>query len=347
MSVNPFGSAIPNGGPPLSFISGASNVPSGPGPEYGRKIRPVDMGAPGTHTHLPNGEWTITHDYMLTPTPQLNYHLMVHDHQMLWHNKAARSTLQGQQTQMFLPHFAFNDVCRRGWRLAVSHLSGLMELNEGTLVPTATSKDDLMEKRENYLNFLKLPEVQWSTLYSIDSTLNQKNDYYKFMYWLTKEGIMERYSPVGAVLVEPQIQYGPTELPRKTNRLQFTVAFEGVMQVTNIWGKRACQGAYLFEILKRVKDPTTGYYGPFASVPYASMEKNVPDEELEYTGVSGCREIGIAFYRGQVIDVLAEPPSDYDLELVQGFRGSADESAKACSHTTKLKILLASASRMS
>lgn len=341
------GSAIPTGGPPLSFVSGPLNVPSnGPGPEFGRKIKATAIGG-GSHTHAPNGEWQITKDYFVTPMVKLEYHLKLMDNQMLWYSRSSRATTQqvGRQSEVFLNLFCFNDVLRRGWLLAQTHVEPLVEMNTGTLNP----RHDLAEAEDNrnvFLNFLRKPEIQWSRLFSDQSSIMKRSDAFTALQWLALEGILTRYSPYGIVLVQPQIQYGPTELPRKRSRMQMTVQLEGVAIVTNVWGKRACQGAYLFQIVKRVKDPRTGYYAQFAVVPYANLEKTVPLRELEYNDVSGNASYGAAFLVGRVIDVLGTGADGDDLELIQGLRGTVDESLRASNNAAKLKILLASPERM-
>jgi hypothetical protein len=279
--------------------------------------------------------------------PKLEYHLKAVDHTMLWLNRTSRATQQqvGRQSEIMMPDFCTNDVWRRGWRLAVTHLEPMVELHRGTLSPNLDVAD-ARDNRNAFLNFLKKPEIQMSRLFADSSTLGQKSDAYQAFRWLCKEGILNSYTPMGVCLIQPQIQYGPTELPRKRSRMQITIAYEGVAYVYNNWGKKACQGAHLFEIVKRVIDPRTGYYGPFAVTKFASMTKDVPMREYEYKGVSGNTEYGAVFYRGRVIDVLGAPPVDEDLDLLQGLRGTIDESLNALMHQSKLKILLASPAKM-
>jgi hypothetical protein len=341
------GSSIPSGGPPLSFISGSSNVPSnGPGPEYGRKIKATSIGG-GSHTHAPNGEWQITKDYFVTPMPKLEYHLKLTDNQLLWYSRSSRATTQqvGRISEVFLNLFCFNDVLRRGWLLALTHLEPLVELHQGTLNPN----DDVEQAADNrnaFLNFLSKPELQWSRLFSDKSPISQRNDAYQAMQWLALEGILTRYTPAGCVLVQPQIQYGPTELPRKRSRMQMTVQFEGVAILKNVWGKRACQGAFLFLIVRRVIDPRTGHFGQFACVPYANLEKTVPLRELEYKDVSGNTAYAAAYLVARVIDVLGTGAEGDELDLIQGLRGTVDESLRATNNAANLKVLLVSAERM-
>jgi len=187
----------------------------------------------------------------------------------------------------------------------------------------------------------------WRPLFAPTSTLYQKHDAYKLLGWLCKEGIMSRWSPIGVCLTQPGVQYGPTEQPRKGSRQQISLAYEGIVHVPNIWGETACHGAYLFEILKRWRDPYTGEFTQFASVPYASMEKTVPLRELQYKGMSGTIETGIAFLRGRVSEVLGEPPKGDHLLTIQGLRGTTDESHRASLRASRLKIVLISQSRLS
>jgi hypothetical protein len=335
-----FDTEIPTGGPPLSFISGTRNVPQGPGPEFGRRIRETDPNAAGGHLHLPNGEWTITADCFVKPMPKLEYHRHLTDGELLWHQRIPRSEMHGRMEEIFLNHYSFNDVCRRGWQAAERYLRPLLQEYNGTLV------DQNPEDRRNFLALMHKPESQWRHLFNDGSKLLQHSDAYIMMLWLCKEGILTRYNPVGSVLVQPQITYAPTELPRKSARTQMTRADEGVAYITNIWGARACQGAHLFEILKRVRNRTNGQWSHFASVPYASMHKNIPDIELEYKGVSGLKEIGVAFYRGRVLDVLGSPAYGEELQVIQGLRGTTLESKEASNHAAKLKVLLVSADRI-
>ena len=132
-----------------------------------------------------------------------------------------------------------------------------------------------------------MPEHRWRPLFGPTSTLYAQDDHYRTLAYLCKEGILARWAPIGNVLTQPEVQYGPTETPRKGSRMQISLSYEGVTHVPNIWGERACHCAHLFEILKRYRDPVSGEYAPFASVPYASMEKTVPLKELQYVGVGG------------------------------------------------------------
>lgn len=329
-----FDTAIPRGGPPLSFPTGMTNVPAGPGPEYGRKIKKTG-GADGGHTHLPNGEWSITADCFVKPMPKLDYHLYLTDGELLWHQRVARTEMRGRMEEIFLSHYSFNDVCRRGWLAAQRHMG------QAIMNPASLGDDE----RAGLLSYLQKPEAQWRHLFTNSSKLLQKQDALIMMLWLNKEAILSRYAPVGAVLVQPQINYGPTDMPRKGSRTQMTRVDEGVAYITNVWGESACQGAHLFEIVKRYRDPRTGKYTHFASIPYASMNKNVPLQVLEYRGVSGLIEVGVAFYRGRVIDVLGTPAPIEELLVIQGLRGSTLESKDASNHASKLKVLLASAER--
>lgn len=287
------------------------------------------------------GEWTITADCFVKPLVTLEYHKYLTDGQLLWHQRVPRTEMRGRMEEIFVNPFCFNDTCRRGWLAAEKHLAPIARAAQGAGV-----LPDIEPDRQAFLQFLSKPEAQWRPLFGNSTKLMQKNDGFIMMSWLCKEGILLRYNPVGSVLMQPQIMYGPTDLPRKGSRTQMTRADEGVAYLTNIWGTSACQGAHLFEILKRVRDPLTGQYTHFAAVPYASMSKVVPTSVLEYRGVSGGIEYGAAFYRGRVLDVLGTPPSGDLLLLIQGLRGSASESYLASNHAPKLKVLMASAERV-
>ena len=352
---NPWGSTIPGGGQsPLPFISGSANVPAGPMPELRRSIQPIDMGDARGHLHYSESDWVIPSlgTVFLAPYPRLNYDRLVTAEELVWYIRAPLSAMPGKRANEynFVSHYSFNDVCRRGWIEAnKTVLPELEAMRQGRAARAGAGAPGahIDEDRSHFVKYLTMPEHRWRPLFGPTSTLYAQDDHYRTLAYLCKEGILARWAPIGNVLTQPEVQYGPTETPRKGSRMQISLSYEGVTHVPNIWGERACHCAHLFEILKRYRDPVSGEYTHFASVPYASMEKTVPLKELQYVGVGGTIETGVAFLRGRVMEVLGEPANGDHLLTIQGLRGTAAESHHASNNTSRLKIMQISPSRLS
>lgn len=284
----------------------------------------------------------------MAPLRRLKYHLKLTDGEMLFVARQAANVVSPFQEQVVINIYCMNDMMRRGWLAALRDLDQLAALHAGAFPPSEEPSGDNDSDRHKFVNFLHRPESHWERLYGPDSSVNKKDDAYTMMHWLSKQGILERYIPVGAVILQPQIQFAPSEPPRTTSRMQMTFAMAGVGYVTNIWGPKATNGTWLFLILKRIRDRQTGNYTQFAFVPYTNTERTVPSKELEYLGVSGNKEIGTAFLVGWVIDVLGAPPPEERVPRLVGLADKGVDDAHILSNNgTKMKVMLVAPRQLS
>lgn len=331
--------SIPTGGPPITFYHDLTNVPrdGGPGPEYARRIRSgLDLNSAKSHLHLPTSHWKITHSYYVTPFPKTEYHKHLKEDDVVFCQRVPMDSTKPQKSLIALSFYCMNDVLRKGWESARRAIEPRMrDYREGR---TNGAEDEV-------LRYMTMPEAKWHPLVAQGSTKPTKAAGNLMLQWLFKEGIVTRYNILGVVLVAPQIDYGPSEVPRRGSRMQTTFNLLGVSIVANIWGSKATQGAYLWIVLKAVPDRLTTVDANMAYVTYASMEKTVPAAFLEYRGIAGFIETGHAWLFGRVDRVLGPPPSDEQVELMLGLRGTIEQSRDACSGASKLKILLASSDR--
>jgi hypothetical protein len=337
--------SIPDAPPGLGvFATGLTNFTSSADvmANIGRRIGMPDMNSYNAHMHRPSSEWHITTPgtFNIGSYPKLGYERLLRPGDLVWWNKPPIQTASVREENLILNEYCLNNVLHRHWQTANRALAPLLQVYRARGGRKAGDRSD-------FLDYLSLPEYHWHSLFGPTSDLNSTTDEYGLLAMLCVEGILSKFAPVGMMLVAPAASFPPS-VPRTTSR-QATLQFYGVTDtVVNVWGEKR-PGAYCFTILKRYWDQNLQTYTQFALVPYSSLDKSVPLSELEYIGVSGHKETGVAFYRGRILDVKGEVPNDQTKRLLQGLDHTRDVAQVQQEHeqATTVKMYLDMGRRVS
>jgi hypothetical protein len=350
-------------GSPLNFGSGSvprpfvvpknPTVPSmGPGPEFGRRIRATPIIANGTN-NKPNGEWTIASGNIdVVPFPYMGYHTTIREGQLMFcMNQSYSADGRTKIGDVMLPIFCLNHATGVAKTEANREISDLMSEHRHTLPPGLPNANSLGDDNQRLLllNLLKKPEKEWSYLFGQDSALTAVRDGLSKLQYLCKQGLLNKFNYVGSCLVAPAVQYGPTDPPRTTGRLQMTLGMEGVVYLDNLWPE-AFYGSFLFLKLVRVRvrDNQGNYqYDKFAYITWSSQHlKEMPPREVEYLGTSGMMETGAAWLVGQCLDLPSTRPTKETVRIALGLQGTPEEANMAGQACGKIKVCLVSPSRV-
>jgi hypothetical protein len=323
----------------------------GDGPEFDTEFNRIPtISGVGSTTHS-GDDWFITTGMPVPAWPKLEYHLTMQPGQQVFSVNVSRAQAKPSITTSALNLFCLNNLLHRANYKASTLISPIRDELRGVALP-AVDVGQLgdAENRRALVNFLDLPSSQWSPLFSQKSTLLARSDGFSLMRYLCPEGIYKTFNHLGSILIPPAVQYGPTQMPRRTGAMQMTVVMEGDAVIQNLWGIRARPGAHLYLI--QTRDKQVNQFGEViwtdqAMIPWANPHGRdlIGCDLLDFLGVSGLPELGHAYYVGQARDIFDAPLSDKELRIAAGLDGVDPKDAQDMSNRAgRMRVKLASPS---
>ena len=183
---------------------------------------------------------------------------------------------------------------------------------------------DLPGLENTLFRYLYKTEAGHAELFDKDGELIRDDPVFKYFYFFSKRGILERWNYLGF----SRKSSAPDTMARGTVAyLPIDVVFKGPIQVQNIAGENSASSSKWHLLLKR-KRLQNGRFGAFCFDVIADIEDVPSFSDLAYEGISGAEEFAHAQIPGLVIDSLAPSIPANDLDVVKGISPDATPSGE-------------------
>jgi hypothetical protein len=301
-------------------------VPSGARPGNITQDRTARLTAPGT-THSAAG-WEhnghIERGYVLRPWSDKFQNNLIREGAIVFLNRNTgrpadsrdpRSSGQTESQPYTIVSLAqLNMLLEEGYNRGMKLLSEWYDRNQG-----------LPGLEDTLFRFLYLPEEAHSVLFEKDGELIRDDPVFKYFYFLSKRGILERWNYLG---FSRKSSAPGTRAMGITAYMPMDVIFKGPLMVQNVYGEDAAASSTAYLVLKRKFNKDTGRYGAFAFHPVSTIDQYLDDNKLAYLDTSGAAASGYQITQGVFLDSLGPAPPSNELVIAQGLDPKTTPSAE-------------------
>lgn len=300
-----------------------------------QQITRVDIAAesnkPTKHYSEWHSQWSIMGNLRIRPPRTSAAHFDIQEGQIMFTLRRSNGQTPTETVTAFNLQ-QMNTYLRKAWEWLDTQLGSLKRRAAAAAAasPAASDPDGLMK-------YFSLPEQCWGPLFKdTNPALNSKN-VFKLMRYGTAMGVLSRCQYSGIMTVPPTNYYTSPTQPQIGKDISTTVTVAGNALVENCFSPTACSQANLFLILKRLPHPRDEHEpGPFAFVPYDTVQDAPPMRERRYNDWSGAVCYGPLIYIGHVIDKRGPAAKTDTVKKIQGMKGSPNEQVKASVGASKM-----------